>query len=73
VRLFSSDENYRETRLMRDPFRPAIYVTLDFWDSRNAYEKFMATRKQEYKEADAVGEELTSNERCVGWFEKVEP
>jgi len=72
VRLFRSDLNYCETRLLRDPFRPAIYLTLDFWDSRKAYEKFMATRKQEYKELDAVGEELTSNERRVGGYETVE-
>jgi len=57
---------------LRDPFRPAIYLTLDFWDSREAYEKFMATRKDEYKALDAAGEELTSSEGRVGWFETVE-
>jgi len=72
VRLFGSDSSYRETRLLRDPFRPAIYLTIDFWDSREAYEKFMATRKDEYKALDAAGEELTSSEGRVGWFETVE-
>ena len=65
VRLFRGDANYRETRLLRDPSRPRIYLTLDFWNSREAYDKFMATRKYEYKELDAAGEELTSNERRV--------
>src|SRR5947209_1148929 len=41
VRLFRSDSNHIETRLLRDPFRRAIYVTVDFWNSRGAYEKFM--------------------------------
>ena len=69
VRLFRSEANYRETRLLRDPFRPAIYLTLDFWNSRG----FMAAHKEEYKALDAEGEELTSNERRVGWFKTVEP
>jgi len=71
VRLFRSDASYRETRLLRDPFRPTIYVTLDFWNSRQGYENFMAARKDEYKALDIAGEELTSNERRVGWFERV--
>jgi heme-degrading monooxygenase HmoA len=73
VRLFRSDANYRETRLLRDPFRPAIYVTLDFWNSRQAYEKFMAAHGDEYKALDAANEALTSNERRIGWYEYVAP
>ncbi len=72
VRLFRSDSNYRETRLLRDPFRTAIYLTLDFWNSRQAYEKFMAAHQKEYKALDAAGEELTSSERRVGWYELVQ-
>ena len=72
VQLFRSDANYREMRLLRDPFRPAIYLTLDFWDSHVAYEEFMTTHKDEYKALDAAGEELTSSEERAGWFETVE-
>jgi heme-degrading monooxygenase HmoA len=73
VKLFRSDANYRETRLLRDPFRAAIYLTLDFWNSREAYEQFIAAHKAEYKALDAAGEELTSKERRIGWYELVEP
>jgi hypothetical protein len=73
VRLFRSDSNYRETRLGRDPFRPAIYLTLDFWNSRKAYEQFVATHKDEYKVLDAAGERLTSSERRIGVYELVGP
>ena len=73
VRLFRSDASYHETRLLRDPFRHGTYVTHDFWHSREAYEEFMATHVEEYKSLDSAGEELTSNERRVGWFETVEP
>ena len=73
ARLFQSDSNYRETRLLRDPVRPAIYLTLDFWNSREAYEQFMAAHKNRYKMLDAAGEELTSQERRIGWYELVGP
>ena len=72
VRLFRSDSNYKETRLLHDPFRPTIYLTLDFWNSREAYQEFMAAHQKEYKTLDAAGEELTRSERRVGWYEMVE-
>jgi hypothetical protein len=61
-----------ETRLLRDPFRPTIYLTLDFWNSRQGYEEFMASHKQEYKELDKLAGKLTSKERRIGWYEMVE-
>jgi len=72
AQLFRSDADYRESRLLRDPFRPAIYLTLDFWNSRQGYEEFMASHRQEYKELDKLGEKLTSKERRIGWYETVE-
>jgi heme-degrading monooxygenase HmoA len=73
ARLFRSDSHYHETRLVRDAFRPATYITLDFWNSRGAYEQFMATHQDKYKMLDAAGEELTSKERRVGWYELAAP
>jgi hypothetical protein len=70
ARLFQSDSHYHETRLVRDAFRQGVYLTMDFWQSRGAYEDFMSGHRAEYKEIDAVGEEMTVKERRVGWFEK---
>jgi len=72
VRLFRSDSNYRETRLVRDTFCAAIYLTLDFWESREAYEKFLAEHRVEYKAVDDATESLTNNERRLGWYDRVE-
>jgi hypothetical protein len=69
VRLFRSDSNYRETRLLRDAFRPAIYHTLDFWNSRRVYENFLSGRRAEYEAIDKASAGLTVNERRIGWFE----
>jgi|SRR5467141_3689509 len=73
ARLFRSDSNYHETRLLRDPLGPAIYLTLDFWNSREAYEQFMAAHKNEYRALDAAAEELASKERRIGWYELAGP
>jgi heme-degrading monooxygenase HmoA len=71
--LFQSDPDFQETRLLRDPSRPDVYLTLDFWTSRLAYERFMVERMDEYKAIDAAAsEELTVSERRVGWYELVE-
>ncbi len=72
AKLFRSDGNYLETRLLRDVARPAIYLTLDFWSSQQAYEGFLERHAAEYKALDAEGERLTSGERRIGWFEAVQ-
>jgi heme-degrading monooxygenase HmoA len=72
VRLFRNDSHYYETRLMRDTFRRGVYLTMDFWASREAYEEFVAGHREEYAAIDASGGELTVKERRIGWFEMVE-
>ncbi len=59
--------------MLRDVARPTIYLTLDFWSSRQAYERFMETHAAEYKALDAEGEKLTLGERRIGCFETVSP
>jgi heme-degrading monooxygenase HmoA len=72
AKLFQSDSNYQETRLLRDATRAEIYLTLDFWRSRQAYERFMESHAAEYKKLDAAGEKMTLGERQIGWFEQVD-
>jgi len=72
VRLFRSDTHYHETRLLRDSLRHGVYLTMDFWESREAYEVFLAGRRAEYAAIDARGGELTVTERRIGWFAMLE-
>ena len=69
VRLFRGDANYQETRLLRDASRDGIYVTADFWNSRETYERFRAAAAKRYAEIDAECEGLTTRERNLGSFE----
>jgi len=73
ARLFRSDSHYQETRLLRDPLRSNVYLTLDFRASRDSYENFLATHKAEYQSIDSLGESLTVSERRLGAYEMVLP
>jgi hypothetical protein len=71
AKLFREDANYQQTRLLHDPEDPAIFLTLDFWASRQSYENFLATHAAEYERLDAAGDEWTLRESKMGWFEQV--
>jgi len=73
ARLFRSDANYRQTHLLHDPFHPSIYLTLDFWTSRQAYEKFLAGHRTEYQMLEDISNGMATNERRIGWYELVAP
>ncbi len=72
AKLFRNDANYQETRLLHDPEHTAMFLTLDFWASRQAYKQFKASHAAEYERLDAAGEELTLRERKIGWYEQVD-
>jgi Antibiotic biosynthesis monooxygenase len=69
AKLFRSDSNYQGTHLFRDLAGAAIYRTLDFWNNRESYERFLVDHASEYKGLDAVGERLTLRERRIGRFD----
>ncbi len=69
ARLFRRAEGYVETRLYRDPAWPMLYLTIDRWHSRVAYEAFVQTAGPAYAALDRRGDALTARERRVGAFE----
>jgi len=71
AQLFFRDPAYQRTLLLRDPFRMRTYVTLDFWDSKKAYDSFRQANTEAYSALDQRCEELTSAERENGAFEQL--
>jgi len=68
VRLFRRDASYRGTRLLRDVGRERVYLTMDMWESREAYETFRTKYAAEYAEIDKHCENLTQGEnRLLGY------
>jgi quinol monooxygenase YgiN len=71
VQLFSRSADWLSTELLADLDRPGVYVTIDRWRSRSAYDEFRASVGAEWAEIDQQGEQLTLNEEEVARLEPV--
>jgi heme-degrading monooxygenase HmoA len=68
VIFFRKAAAYHGTVLLRDPETPGRYMTLDHWDSLDAYQSFSAEHEAEYRRIDAMCATLTDSERRLGLF-----
>lgn len=66
--LFRQDPAYIETVLLKDASTPGRYLTIDRWQSFNAYSSFRERFSQEYEALDKICEELTTRETSLGNF-----
>jgi heme-degrading monooxygenase HmoA len=69
VKLFLQDSQYRGTRLVRDTARERVYLTLDFWETREAHEWFKKENAAEYERIDKECEGMTVREKKLGEYE----
>ena len=68
VQLFRRDGRYRGTRLLLDVGAPRVYLTMDEWESREAYEEFRKVHAAEYSELDRKCEGMTVGEKHFGEY-----
>ena len=68
AKLFLQDSQYKGTRLVKDVERERVYLTLDFWESREAYEKFKKENAAEYDRIDKECEGMTVREDRIGEY-----
>ena len=66
--LFGRDSAWRSTRLMRDADQAGVYLTVDQWDSAEAYASFRQRHADAYAELDRRCEALTTEETLLGHF-----
>jgi heme-degrading monooxygenase HmoA len=65
VEFFRRGEGYHGTELWRAEGR---YLTVDRWQSEDAYRRFRAEQRAAYEEIDREMEELTEREVQIGTF-----
>lgn len=70
--LFARADGFLGSALLRDPGRARRYVTLDRWESREAYEHFRQSFATEYEALDQRAEGLTESETALGSFVAIE-
>ncbi|MBI3661663.1 MAG: hypothetical protein HY234_01235 [Acidobacteria bacterium] len=68
VIFFRKAAAYHGTVLLRDADTPGRYMTLDHWNSFDAYQSFCTEHEAEYRRIDAMCASLTASERCLGLF-----
>lgn len=69
ARLFGQDAAYRGTRLVKDVERERVYLTLDFWETREAYERFKKENAAEYERIDREYEGMAVSEDRLGEYQ----
>jgi hypothetical protein len=68
VRLFQQDSNHLRTELIRVQGTSPRYLTLDFWRSQAAYDRFRRKHLGQYEAIDRNCELLTEGERKLATF-----
>ena len=68
VALFRNDPAFIETLLLQDPSREGRYVTIDRWQSAEAYRLFRQKFGEQYHALDQTCERLTKKETNLGSF-----
>lgn len=68
AQLFARHPGYRGTILLRDLKDSARFVTVDSWESEEAFDDFNRNHREEYQRIDRQCEELTDSESKIGVF-----
>jgi heme-degrading monooxygenase HmoA len=71
VALFRRAPGYVETLLLKDESKPGRYLTLDRWESEQAYRAFREHYGREYAAMDQSCEGLASRETPLGSFSEI--
>ena len=72
-RLFSESAAYEGTSLLKKTGSAGGYLTVDFWQTADEYEAFLASVRSQYQTIDRECEMLTTAERCLGRFDLQQP
>jgi len=68
VKLFRRAAGYLRTELIRDRWNPLRYLTIDYWESEDAYDAFRSEFSKEFAALDSKCAEWTTSEREIGRF-----
>ncbi len=68
VALFRRAPGYLDTELLLDRTQAGRFVTIDRWESSDAFTSFRDKFAEEFDRLDRLGEQLTSHEVLLGEF-----
>jgi heme-degrading monooxygenase HmoA len=68
AQLFGRSPEYLGTELLKDAYVPGRYVTIDRWQSEEAFRAFRAQHDSDYETVDRACDSLTEAETRIGAF-----
>jgi len=68
AQLFRTSAAYRGTELLRDAYVPGSYVTIDRWESEEAFRAFRKDNDAGYEKLDRDCDALTARETRIGAY-----
>ncbi len=68
VKLFRKGNGYLRTELHRDLNISNRYITIDYWESKEAYDIFRNNFQNDFEKLDNQCEFLTEKEQFIGSF-----
>jgi quinol monooxygenase YgiN len=71
VQLFRRAPGYLRSELHRDLSRPLRFITIDYWESKEAWEAFRTRFAAEFEALDAKCRAWTTAEAEIGRFEPI--
>jgi len=66
--LFARSTEYLGTELLKDAYVPGRYVTIDRWQSEEAFRAFRAQHDPDYEAIDRDCDSMTAGETRIGAF-----
>lgn len=69
VALFERAKGYLRTELHRDRRNEHRYLTIDYWESAEAWEAFRKSMSSEFEAIDSACEKFTVREQEIGRFD----
>jgi heme-degrading monooxygenase HmoA len=69
VALFTGHEGYVRSRLFRQKSDAHVYLSIDVWESKEAYDAFRSENADEYRRLDAQLAMLKLEEHLLGYYE----
>jgi len=72
ARLFRGSAGYIKTELVKDVASDLRFLTLDYWQTKEEFERFHERSRAEYERLDREFEGLTESETRLGAFHRPE-
>lgn len=66
--LFRKSGDYLTTELLRSDSDPLQFITIDRWESKQAYTQFLDHNKEAYRTLDKITEAWTAKEERIGRY-----